>query len=56
MYLEDVGNTYDTSKSFEGYKILSIDGIKVSEDGDTNFKIIENKVYIIICDSNSVMM
>ena len=28
MYLEDVGNTYDTSKSFEGYKILSIDGKK----------------------------
>ena len=56
IYLEDVGNTYDTSKSFEGYKILSIDGIEVSEDEDTNFKIIENKVYIIICDYNVIMM
>lgn len=56
MYLEDVGNTYDTSKSFEEYKILSIDGKKVIEGEDTNFKITENKVYIIICDSNGVMM
>lgn len=56
MYLEDVGNTYDTSKSFEGYRILSIDGKEVMEGEDTNFKIIENKVYIIICDSNGVMM
>lgn len=56
MYLEDVGNTYDTSKSFEGYRILSIDGKEVMEGEDTNFKIIKNKVYIIICDSNGVMM
>ena len=56
MYLEDVGNTYDTSKSFEGYKILSIDGKKVIEGEDTNFKITENKVYVIICDYNGVMM
>lgn len=56
MYLEDVGNTYDASKSFEGYKILSIDGVEVSEGEETNFKITENKVYIIVCDSNGVMM
>lgn len=56
MYLWDRNTEFDPKRFWSENRILSIDGKEVQNEDDLTFTLSENRVYIILCDSNGTYM
>ncbi len=55
VYIDNVGNIFQTKDVFQDYKVLEIDGKEIKDNENTNILLESNKVYFVLYDAKNTI-